>query len=255
MENAKKSSHDYYEIDLLHILKYLWRKAWIILLIGILVGGLALAYTAFWVTPQYSASVMLYVNNSSFSVGSVSITASELSAAQSLVDTYIVILNNKTTMEEVAEKTSTNHTAEALMRMVEAEPVKGTEVFRITVTTDDPYEAAEIANCIAEVLPLRVDEIVEGSSTKLVDDAEVNTQKVSPSITKNTVIAVMIGCLLACAVLAVVSMFDDTIRDEDTLIQAYDLPILAKIPDLTSESVGHGYRYSSYGRSQKDERG
>lgn len=262
MENSKKGNQEYYVIDLLHILKSLWSKAWAIILIGIVTGAMALCYTVFMVVPKYSASVMMYVNNSSFSVGNVSITASELSAAQSLVDTYIVILNNTTTMEEVAERLDSEHSAGELMGMIKAEPVSGTEVFRITVTTDDPYEAAEIANCIAEVLPLRVDEIIEGSSTKLVDSARVNTHKVSPNITQITAIGAILGCLLACVLFAVIALFDDTIRNEDNIVQTYDVPVLAKIPDLTYDGSGHGYHYYKYGRyssygygsKQKDEK-
>lgn len=250
MEINKKKKQDYYVIDILHILKSLWSKVWAIILIGLIVGAMVLCFTMFFVVPQYSASVMLYVNNSSLSIGStsVSISASELSAAQSLVDTYIVILNNKTTMKEVIDKTGVDNTPEELMEMIKAESVNGTEVFKVTVTTDDPYEAAQIANCIAEVLPMRVEDIIEGSSMKLVDDAEVDTQKVSPSITKNTVIGVLLGCLGACILFTVIALFDDTIRNDDNISDNYEVPILSKIPDLAFEDQSKKYSYySGYG--------
>ena len=252
MGSTEKGNQEYYVIDLLRILKFLWHKVIIILLIGIAVAAIVFCYTMFAVVPQYSASIMLYVNNSSFSIGStsVSISASELSAAQSLVDTYIVIMNNRTTMEQVAERTQLDHSPEKIMSMIKAVPVDGTEVFRVTVTTDDPYEAAQIANCIAEVLPLRIAEIIEGSSMRIVDDAVVNMQKVSPNITKNTAMGFIIGCLGACALFALVVFFDDTIRNEDNISQTYGLPVLAKIPNMTLNEGGKEYGYyKGYGHS------
>lgn len=251
--NIQKKGQDYYAVDLMQIARALWRKAWLILIIGLLIAGITLLYTAFFVTPKYSASIMLYVNNKSFSLGStsVSISASELSAAQSLVDTYIVIMNTRTTMEEVVARTGLDYTPQQLMAMITTQPAEGTEVFRVTVTTEDPYEAALIANCIAEVLPLRIEKIIEGSSMRIVDDAIVNTSKVSPSITKNTAIAFILGCMAACILFAILAMLDDTIRGEDNLTEAYDLPVLAKIPDLmfdeSQDKNRYYYKHRSYG--------
>ena len=251
--NTKHKGQDYYVVDLMQIARALWRKAWLILIIGFLIAGITLLYTAFFVTPQYSASIMLYVNNKSFSIGStsVSISASELSAAQSLVDTYIVIMNTRTTMEEVVARTGLNYTPQQVMSMITTHPAEGTEVFRVTVTTEDPYEAALIANCIAEVLPLRIEEIIEGTSMRIVDDAIVNTTKVAPSITKNTAIAFVLGCMAACVLFAIFVMLDDTIRGEDNLTDAFDLPVLAKIPDLvfdeSQEKRGYYYKRHGYG--------
>ena len=52
---------------------------------------------------MYTASALMYVNNNSLSVGStkVSLSYSDLTAAKSLVDTYVVILNARTTLNEV----------------------------------------------------------------------------------------------------------------------------------------------------------
>ena len=92
-------------IDWKYLLKSLLKRAWIIIFAGVIFGASALVYTAGFVTPKYASSVMLYVNNKSFQLGgSVSISAADLSASQSLIDTYIGILKTRTTLEEVADK-------------------------------------------------------------------------------------------------------------------------------------------------------
>ncbi len=251
MDNKQKISKQSEVIDLLHVFKTLIKRLWAILLITVLVGGLAFGYTALFVKPKYSASVMLYVNNSAFDVGNVSISASELSAAQSLVDTYVVILNTRTTMEMVKEDTGVTDSWQKLLTMIQADAVNGTEVFKVTVTSTSPEKAAAIANSIAKVLPDRVESIIEGTTVEVVDAAIVNKTKVSPNITKNTVIGLIAGFIIGCAFFAFFAILDDTIRSEDHVIENYDLPVLAKIPNLLTENKGY-YGHSYYNDYAKE---
>ena len=252
MEKRKENNEEYV-IDVFQLLKALWRRAYLIILAGVLAGAIALAYTTLLVAPKYSASVLLYVNNRSISLGStsVSISASEISAAQSLVDTYIVILNNRTTMAEVAERSGLDYTYGQIMGMVNASAVAGTEVFRVSVTCEDPYDAATIANCIADVLPERIADIIEGSSMRIVDSAVVNNGKVSPNVTRNATLGFVLGCMIACAIIALLVLLDDTIRNDEYILQNYDLPILARVPDLSPDKKSkkgyYKYSYKLYG--------
>ena len=247
MNNKTKDNNtqEYYTIDLIHIAKSLWNKIWAIALAGLFAAGLAFGYASFVIKPTYSASIMLYVNNSSISLGNTSfnISASDLAASQSLVNTYSEILNNRTTLERVIEKTNVPYTYKQLSGKIKAAPANETEIMRVTVTTNDPYEAADIANCIAEVLPVRISEIIDGASMEVVDSAVPNLSKVAPSITTYTMVGMLLGILLSAGVVVVFALLDDTIHDEEYILNNYSCPILAKIPDLTSSSGKH---YSYY---------
>ncbi len=245
MDKQEKNRSDSFTIDLVQLMRALWHRAWIIALAGVLAAAIGFGYSAFMVKPQYSSSIMLYVNNSSFSLGttSFSISSSEITAAQSLVKTYGELLNNRTTLERIIDKTGVPYTAHELSKMITSESSNGTEIMRVTVTGKDPYEASKIANCIAEVLPMRIAEIVDGASMEVVDSAIPNLNKVSPNITKYTALGMILGVLLSTVVLAVMAMRDDTIYDEEYVLQTYDYPILAKIPNLLGPSTS---RYGMY---------
>ncbi|MBQ4104848.1 MAG: hypothetical protein IJC86_00465 [Clostridia bacterium] len=238
MVNDKAKTQDYYVVDFMHILRFLWKKLWIIVLSGILAAVMAFCYAAFIITPQYASTVMLYVNNSSFSLGSstFSISSSELTAAQSLVKTYTVMLKNRTTLNQVIEKTGLDYTVDELYYMIEAASVNDTEVLAVTVTTENAKDSAELANAIAEVLPVRISEIIEGSSMKVVDLGVVNEQKVSPNISRYTEVGLLLGVLISVIVLVIMALMDDTIHDEEYLLKTYDYPILAKVPNLLDSS-------------------
>lgn len=253
MENQEKNNREDYTIDLLHIAKCLWRRAWLIVLCGLLAAGIGFSISYFGIAPTYSSSVKLYVNNSSISLGksSFSISASELTAAQSLVKTYGDILDSWNTLERVIEKAEVDYTWQELSSMIACAPSNETEIMLVTVTCKDPYEASKIANAIAEVLPIRISEVIDGASMEIVAPAIPNLNKVAPSITKYTAYGLMLGILITSIILIIIALTDDKIYDEEYILRTYDYPILGKVPDLLNTG-SKSYEYYSQ-KHRRDE--
>ncbi len=244
MDKNEKISKDYYVVDLAHVVKVVWQHIWAVAAAGLITAVVGFMLAAFAIKPTYSASIMLYVNNSSFNVGDLgfSISSSELTAAQSLAKTYTVLLKNRTTLERLIDETDVDYSWEEIYDMIESGPVNETEVMQVTVTCDDPRMAARIANGIAVVLPQRVTEVIEGASMEVVDSAIVNTEKVAPSITLYTVVGFAVGLLLSVVTLIIIALMDNTIHDEEYVMRTFGYPILAQVPDLNdSSSKRYGY--------------
>lgn len=246
------TKNDEIEIDLLKLIKVLWRRVLVIILVALLAASAVFAVTLFFITPTYEATASFYVNNSSISIGSMnySITGGELSAASTLVNTYIYILKSRTTLEDVIEKGGLPYNYIELGKLISTKTVAGTAAFDITVTTDSPSESEQIANLIAEVLPERITEIVDGSNVRIVDYAIIPSHRAGPSYSKNLIIGFLAGAFLAAAVIAVRFLIDEQndqiIHSTDELRQMYpDIKVLAMIPDMRL-SEKKGYYYSSY---------
>ncbi|MBQ3150425.1 MAG: hypothetical protein IJB86_04180 [Clostridia bacterium] len=237
----KVNSPDSYDFDIIQIAKLLLRKAWMIALCAVLAVVIGISCAFFFVTPKYSSSVMLYVNNRSTSASvekiAAGLSSSDLSVAQSLVDTYIVILRTRTTLNEVIKKAGVDLSYEQVNEMISAESVNSTEVFSITVTSENPETAQLLAKTIGEVLPAKISSIVVGTSAKLVDNAIVNKKQVSPNYIICFIICFMAGAVLGCAIVIIRDITDDVIHSEDYLLQTFDAPVLAVIPNLSAESA------------------
>jgi len=253
MENFNE---EYIEIDLIRLLKRMWHWAWAIVLVMIACGAVAFSLAYFVITPKYQASALMYVNNSSISVGSTSVSLSDLSASQSLVDTYIVILKTRLTLNEVIERAGVNYDYETMCDIIDAEAVNSTEIFKITVTDEDPQEAERITNTIVEVLPDKISEVVDGSSVRTVDFAVVPSRRYSPSFTIYTIVGLGLGFLVSCFVIFLREVLDDQIRNEDDLLQMYNLPMLAAVPDLiaSKKHAGNSGYYAYYTAVEEKEK-
>ena len=241
-----------FEIDLLKLIRVLFSKSLVIILIALLVGSLVFAATYLFITPTYKATASIYVNNSSVSLGATRLTISnsELNASNNLVFTYIYILQSRTTLEDVIEQAGLPYTFKELRQMVKATSVPNTAAFDVTVESTSPTEAELIANTIAKVLPERISEIVDGSNVRIIDYAIVPAGRSAPSFTKNTLIGCVIGAFLAVLIITVKFLIaeqnDVVIHSADELREMYpDISILTLIPDMRL-SEKKGYYYSSY---------
>lgn len=241
-----KKSDNKEMIDLLEVAKLLWHKAWLIVLIGVLAAGAALAGTVFLIAPKYTATVTMYVNNYNNKDSSTTITSGDLSASAKLVDTYIAIIKSNTLLNEVAQEARVSYSSGVLEKMITASAVDSTEVFDVNVTCESAAEATRIANAIATVSPDYIADIVEGSSVKVIDMAEVPEKRSSPSYTKNTAIGLLLGVVLAVGLILVREMLDTRIKSEEDL-KEWELPVLGVIPDLSAAGKKNSYGYG-YGK-------
>lgn len=241
-----------FEIDLIELIRLLWKNILIIGLVAILFGGAIFGVTAFLIEPEYQATASMYVNNSSFNLGatSFSISSGDLSASTSLVSVYLYILESRTTLEEVIQTADLKYTPDELRKMISTSSVEKTGAFEVTVTSTNPAEVELIANSIAQILPDRIAEIVDGTSVRIVDYAIIPSQRSGPSIVKNTVFGILIGGVLSVAWIVIKYMLNDTskmmIQSVDDLRDMYpDIMVLATVPDVRQSEKKNGY-YSSY---------
>ena len=241
-------------LDLGKIFALLWKHVILILTCGIIVAAALFMYARMFITPRYEASALFFVNNSTLSIGSLDIGTTSISNAASYVDTYVQILQSRTNMELVIEESGVPYTYEQLRGMVSAKAVNATGLFRVTVNSANPEEARTLVNLIAAILPDKVAEIVSNSSIKIVDYAVTPHSRVSPNYIQYAGIGLLLGIVLCSGVILLIAYFDDQIHDEDYLLNNYQYPILATIPDLMSKSAGkYGYYYgsSAYGKSTR----
>ena len=244
MEHKQKRKSEY-EVDLVEIIGGLLRH-WSVLLLTTVAGiGLMFLYTRYIVVPKYQSSVSFYVNNGQRAEDKIS--TSDISASQSLVDTYIVILKYGTTLDAVLEDTKLNCSAGQLSEMITCSAINDTEVFQVTVTNPSPEQATMIARSIEKILPNKVSEVIEGSTVRIVRNPSVPTAPSSPKLMKNLILGGLAGLLLSCVYVSLRLILDDRIRDASRMLKdTYPYPVLAVIPELSAESKG--YYYNSYTR-------
>ena len=249
-------TRDRIEIDLRRMFVVLLTRAWNIILTGILVATGAFCYGKFAVTPTYSASVQMYVNNNY--PESPGYSSSQLMAAQELADTYMVIIRSRNMLEKVKEdikaEAGIEYSVASLKGMITTSSVNETEIFQVTVTCNNFQHAATIANSIAKILPEHSPTIIEYCSVTVVETAQANPNRVAPSLTKYALIGMFVGCIFSAAIFVLLELMDTTIHSEEYLATVYkEYPLLAVVPGAESSKNGYyrGYYRGYYTADKK----
>lgn len=243
MEQMQTNDYESPGVDLQKAAAAVMRRMWLVILVSVLTAAIIFAATFFFVTPKYESTAMFYVNNNSFSVGdaSFSLSSGDLSTSRNLVESYLVILDTRESLEEVIAYAQVDCTCEELREMITASAVNETEIFQVTVTSPDPAQAEQLASAIAHVLPERIAGIIDGTSAKVVDAAVIPSEPSSPNFTVNTVVGFLLGFVLIVGIIVVREIFDITIRNEEDLSSLSRYPILAAVPDMLGKVKGGYY--------------
>lgn len=238
------------EIDLQELLTLYLRKWWAIVLCAVLAGAIAFGATFCLVTPLYKANVSVYVNNNRENAEDGYVSYNDLSVSLRLVNTYINIVTSNRVLERVSEALDYDYSVAELAGCLSAAQMNNTEIFRVYATHPDPAEAARIANAVAQVAPDEISAIIEGSSARIIDMAEVPTAKDSPNYFVMTILGAVAGALIVIVALTIQQLSDTRIKDEDDLVELFNMPVLGRIPDLVQVDE-QGENANAYGKNGK----
>ena len=147
------------EIDVLSLLRTIWRKKFLILLTAILTTGLAFAYSAFLATPQYDSTTRLYVVNQSSDNGA-GITNQDLQAGSFLVQDYKEIILSQDVLKNV---TTTLGITDDITEKITVNIPVDTRILSISVRDSDPNQAATIANTLRDEAAKKIIEVTKVS--------------------------------------------------------------------------------------------
>ena len=222
------------EISIQDIFGSLLRHIAIVLVVTVLFGAAAWAYTHFLVTPQYTASAKMISISNTERVADI-YTSAEHAAAVALVSTTAEVIKTNSILNEVSGRLASqglNYSSTELKKMITISSENETEVFRVIVTGTKRQEVALVANTIAEVAEERVGMITEAGSAKILEDAGTPVSPSSPNTVRNAILGALVGFVLICLIVILRDLNDTTVWTEDDLTNHFDYPVLGLIPQL-----------------------
>lgn len=220
-----------FDVDLKRLFFEVVKRLWVIILVGVITGSSAFLYAKFFITPQFKATATIYIQNYE-GPNDQKIYSSDLSASQDLVPTYQGLITSDNVLNRVKEQLGENYDVNAIRAAFSAEAIDKTPILKVSISHNDPDEAAKIVNAIAKVAPDAIMELVTGSSVKLVDLAKTPENISYPSYNKFALVGAAIGAGITLAVIVLLILFNSYIEDEDDITKLFDAPVIGKIPDF-----------------------
>ena len=141
--------NDEVEIDIGHILSILWEKILVIIATGIIVGLAGFLVSKFLITPKYESETKLYVLNRA---NDSATTLSDVQLSTQLTKDYQILVTSAPVMNQVIKELGLNMKASELASTISVDTPSDTRVLQITVTSNDPKRAKDIADKVAQVV-------------------------------------------------------------------------------------------------------
>lgn len=214
------------EIDALSLLRTIWRKKFLILLTAILTTGLAFAYSAFLVTPQYDSTTSLYVVNQSSDNGA-GITNQDLQAGSFLVKDYKEIILSQDVLKNV---TTTLGITDDIKEKITVNIPVDTRILSISVRDSDPNQAATIANTLRDEAAKKIIEVTKVSDVTTLEAALPAEKPSTPQTKRNLVLGFVAGAFLATALVLVLEVLDDRVKRTQDIEEGLGMTLLGVVP-------------------------
>ena len=242
--------------DLMSLLKIIWKRKFMVLTIAAAAGLISCLVNTYLIQATYRSSFTAYVNNRTDAASSntEALTSGDTTAAQSLTYTYAEILRSDPILERAAEDIGMDYQNMDLSRIISTSIGENTQLVYVYVTMEDPKQACAYASSIARMAPGYLEEIVEGTSMKIVSMPKVPDRQYEPNIRRNGVVAAMAGMLFGMLLAVWMDLTNTIISSKEELQEMFDLPIIGTIPNFMGEA-GHSHRGKyGYGYGRRTER-
>ncbi|CYU64978.1 TPA: capsular biosynthesis protein CpsC [Streptococcus suis] len=215
------------EIDVLSLLKTIWRKKFFILVTAVLGAGLAFVYSSFLVTPQYDSTTRIYVVSQNVEAGA-GLTNQDLQAGSYLVKDYKEIILSQDVLTQVATELNLN---ENLKEKVSVSIPVDTRIVSISVRDADPNEAARIANSLRTFAAQKIVEVTKVSDVTTLEEAVPAEEPTTPNTKRNIILGLLAGGILATALVLIMEVLDDRVKRPQDIEEVMGLTLLGVVPD------------------------
>lgn len=218
------------EIDFIGIIKTLFKKIWVILLIAGIFGIGAFIVGKFFIAPTYVSTAKVYTINTDKQGGAFEASYNDLVMAEQLVNDYEEIIKSNYVMNKVISDMKLEVPVLELQEMVQVEPVEETRILEISVSNEDPVLARDITNKVCEIAGDRIVEVMNIEAINILDEAEIPEEPSNGGAVSSAVKGFLVGGILAAAAVVICFLLNTSIKSQDDITKKVGLTNLAVIP-------------------------
>ena len=219
------------EIDVFHLLKILWKRKLLIVLVAFVTGAVAFAYSSFIVKPEFTSTTRIYVVNRNQG-DKPGLTNQDLQAGSYLVKDYREIILSQDVLEKVATDLKLDLPPKGLASKIKVTVPVDTRIVSISVTDRAPEEASRIANSLREVAAQKIISVTRVSDVTTLEEARPATSPSSPNIRRNTMVGFLAGAAVMVVTVLLVELLDTRVKRPEDIEDVMQIALLGVVPNL-----------------------
>lgn len=219
------------EIDVFQLFKTLWKRKLMILIVALVTGTGAFAYSTFIVKPEYTSTTRIYVVNRNQG-DKQGLTNQDLQAGTYLVKDYREIILSQDALEKVATNLKLDMPAKTLASKVQVAVPADTRIVSISVKDKQPEEASRIANSLREVAAEKIVAVTRVSDVTTLEEARPATTPSSPNVRRNSLFGFLGGAVVTVIAVLLIELLDTRVKRPEDVEDVLKIPLLGLVPDF-----------------------
>lgn len=219
------------EIDVFQLFKTLWKRKLMILIVALVTGTGAFAYSTFIVKPEYTSTTRIYVVNRNQG-DKPGLTNQDLQAGTYLVKDYREIILSQDVLEKVATNLKLDMPAKTLASKVQVAVPADTRIVSISVKDKQPEEASRIANSLREVAAEKIVAVTRVSDVTTLEEARPATTPSSPNVRRNSLFGFLGGAVVTVIAVLLIELLDTRVKRPEDVEDVLKIPLLGLVPDF-----------------------
>ncbi|VRP54457.1 capsular polysaccharide biosynthesis protein Cap5A [Streptococcus pneumoniae] len=219
------------EIDVFQLFKTLWKRKLMILIVALVTGTGAFAYSTFIVKPEYTSTTRIYVVNRNQG-DKPGLTNQDLQAGTYLVKDYREIILSQDALEKVATNLKLDMPAKTLASRVQVAVPADTRIVSISVKDKQPEEASRIANSLREVAAEKIVAVTRVSDVTTLEEARPATTPSSPNVRRNSLFGFLGGAVVTVIAVLLIELLDTRVKRPEDVEDVLKIPLLGLVPDF-----------------------
>ena len=222
---------NYENIDIKRIFGIIFSKKVFITLVLILILSIMLGYTYsyYYKKPQYNSSVKILLVADEGKENK-EVTQTDLAINSSLISTYSSIAKSTNVIEKTIKNLGLTMSVTELQKNVEVKQIDKTQFLKISVKSDSPEMARNIANELSKVFSEQIKNIYNIENIKIVDEAEIVNEPYNVNHAKDMIIFAFGGIFISAILVMAIYFLDDTIKDEKDIELNVKLKNIGTLP-------------------------
>lgn len=213
------------QIDLLEVANVIWQKIWAVIMCFVIGAVLFGGYTKMMVTPQYTATSMIYILGRTTSISSIT----ELQLSSALTADFTIMAKSRAVINGVIKEMDLNMTYDQLKNSVNITNPSDSHILQIEVTNPDPKLAKDISNTMANAVAENIASVMATDKPSIAEKAVTPGAPSSPNLMKNIAMGGIVGAALAVGLIVLGYMMDDTIKTEEDVRKYLQINTLASV--------------------------
>lgn len=213
------------EIDLSELFQLIKSKILIIIISMLVCTLISGVFTVFFINKKYESTARIYPKPE-VTEGVVDYT--QINANNLMVNNYIAMIRGNNIQSMTAKEL--NLSVGEINGSVSVSNVSDTQIISITATTSDPELSKKIVDSLVSNFKKEAKDTLNVNNITTVDQAEIATSPVSPSLKKNLLIGALIGALISVGYVFILFILDTHIRNKEEAEKYLGIPNLGSIP-------------------------